>query len=110
MEGKRLAQVGAAIFVGLAIAMTLVQLRGQPDAPAEVPITADVAGADPLAIRLRACNAMGEEALSSTDCRAAWAEQRRRFFSGTPSKALPERKAGPASGLPVPDPAAHGSK
>ena len=35
---------------------------------------------DPLAGQLRRCMEMGEHALSSRDCRAAWAEKRRRFF------------------------------
>lgn len=109
MEGKRFAQVGAAMFVGIAIAMTLVELHGAPDASAAAPMTAADTGADRLAIRLRACNAMGEKALSSADCRAAWAEQRRRFFGAAPSKPLQERVADPAPELPVSDPEAHGS-
>lgn len=45
---------------------------------------------DPLPGRLKACGGMGELALSSPDCRAAWAEKRRRFLGiegGEPSPA-----------------------
>jgi len=80
MEGKRLVQAGAAAFVGLAVAMTLVQLRQEPVPAPVLPPAGRDREADTLAMQLRACSAMGEEALSSPFCRAAWAEKRRRFF------------------------------
>lgn len=80
MDGKLLARIGAAAFVGLAIAMTLVQLREEPELRVESAPTARIPDGDPLAARLRACSQMGELALSSSECRAAWAEKRRRFF------------------------------
>lgn len=80
MDSKVLARTGAAVFVGLAIAMTLVQLREEPSArPEAAPIIWEPEG-DPLPAQLSACAQMGELALSSPDCRAAWAEKRRRFF------------------------------
>lgn len=80
MDGKLLARIGAAVFVGLAIAMTLVQLREEPGPRVEPAATSWIPDDDPLPARLRACSQMGELALSSSDCRAAWAENRRRFF------------------------------
>lgn len=81
MDGKLLARVGAAAFVGIAIAMTLLQLREAPSPPAVAPARAAwVPDGDPLPAQLRACAAMGERALAAPDCRAAWAEKRRRFF------------------------------
>ena len=47
--------------------------------PVEVTTVLEPDG-DPLPLRLRACAQMGELALSSPDCRAAWAEKRRRFL------------------------------
>lgn len=80
MDTRLLARVGAAVFVGIAIAMTLVQLR-------EEPVDRPVSGrevwlpeGDRLPGQLRACADMGEQALSDPACRAAWAEKRRRFF------------------------------
>lgn len=80
MDSKLLARTGAAVFVGLAIAMTLVQLREEPASGPESAPTVWVPDGDPLPAQLRACAEMGELALSSPDCRAAWAEKRRRFF------------------------------
>lgn len=80
MSGKVPARIGAAIFVGIAAAMTLVQLRDEPDAVAESAPDVWVPDGDPLPAQLRVCAEMGELALASSDCRAAWAEKRRRFF------------------------------
>ena len=96
MDTKLLARIGAAVFVGLAIAMTVVQLREEP-APVRQP---------DLPAQLRVCAQMGELALSSPDCRAAWAEKRRRFFgvdhpeaySGIGDRALPKSSSGEARG------------
>lgn len=80
MDRKFLARTGAAAFVGIAIAMALVQLREEPRPSAELGQEAWIPDGDPLPAQLRACSALGELALSSPDCRAAWAEKRRRFF------------------------------
>jgi conjugative transfer region protein TrbK len=80
MDGKLLARIGAAVFVGLAVAVALVQLRGEPQSRAEPGTAVWVPDGDPLPAQLRTCRQMGELALSSADCRAAWAEKRRRFF------------------------------
>ena len=80
MDSKVLARTGAAVFVGLAVAMTLVQLREEPAVRPEAATSIWEPDGDPLPAQLRACAQMGELALSSPDCRAAWAEKRRRFF------------------------------
>jgi len=80
MHSKLLARVGAAVFVGIAVAMTLVQMREEPAARPEAAREVWVPDGDPLPAQLRACAEMGELALSNADCRAAWAEKRRRFF------------------------------
>ncbi|MFN3945271.1 MAG: putative entry exclusion protein TrbK-alt [Allosphingosinicella sp.] len=41
--------------------------------------------ADPLQSALHRCNGMGQAALDDPTCRAAWAENRRRFFVGRPA-------------------------
>lgn len=80
MDGKHLARIGAAGFVGIAAAMALVELRETPQPPVEPRAAAWAPDGDPLPAQLRACSAMGERALAMPDCRAAWAEKRRRFF------------------------------
>ena len=98
MDTKLLARIGAAVFVGLAIAMTIVQLREEPAPVRQADRRVWVPDGDPLPAQLRVSAEMGELALSSPDCRAAWAEKRRRFFavdhpeaySGIGDRALPE--------------------
>lgn len=102
MDSKLLARTGAAVFVGLAIAMTLVQLREEPAPPPEAAPTLWVAGGDPLPAQLRACAEMGELALSSPDCHAAWAEKRRRFFGVEHSGAYAAMGGAPVTSAPAP--------
>ncbi len=104
MEGKRLGQFGAAVFVGLAVAMTLARLQEAPPSSTSLPVARGHADADPLTMKLRACGEKGEQALSSSDCRAAWAEKRRRFFGGARAQATGDRRDDPAPDLPVTDP------
>lgn len=90
MEGKLLARIGAAVFVGIAVAMTLVQLHEDPEPRVEEAAAIWIPDSDPLPAQLRVCARMGELALSSPDCRAAWTEKRRRFFGVEHPDAYPE--------------------
>ena len=60
--------------------MSVLQLREERPEPLPEVITVFEPDGDPLPAQLRACTAMGELALSSPDCQAAWAEKRRRFL------------------------------
>ena len=80
MDTKLFARVGAVAFVAIALTMTALTLREGPEAVRPETITVWEPDGDPLAAQLKACNAMGELALSSPDCRAAWTEKRRRFL------------------------------
>jgi conjugative transfer region protein TrbK len=80
MDTKLFARIGAGAFVAIALTMSLLQLREGPEVtPVETETVWELDG-DPLPAQLRACAAMGDLALSSPDCRAAWAEKRRRFL------------------------------
>ncbi|MDP3906761.1 putative entry exclusion protein TrbK-alt [Novosphingobium sp.] len=80
MDTKLFARIGAGAFVAVALTMTVLELREEPRvSPTEV-ITVFEPDGDPLPGQLKACAAMGELALSNPDCRAAWAEKRRRFL------------------------------
>ncbi len=46
--------------------------------------------ADPLRAELKRCGGLGEAALADPACRAAWAENRRRFFSPGERRQLQE--------------------
>ena len=80
MDTKLFARVGAVAFVAIALTMTALTLREEPEAARPETITVWEPDGDPLPAQLKACNAMGELALSSPDCRAAWTEKRRRFL------------------------------
>ncbi len=80
MDTKLFARIGAGAFVAIALTMSVLQLREERPEPLPDVITVREPDGDPLPAQLRACAAMGELALSSPDCRAAWAEKRRRFL------------------------------
>lgn len=107
MDARLLARIAAAVFVGLAIATALLQLREEPAVLPAPASGAWVPDGDPLPARLRACAAMGELALSSRDCRAAWAEKRRRFFGVGHPVAYDIRDDPPSSPLANPSVPSH---
>ncbi len=89
MDSKLLARIGAGAFVAVALTISLLQLREEPAKPLPASITVLEPDGDPLPAILRGCSAMGELALSSPDCRTAWAENRRRFLGVSGEKADP---------------------
>ena len=99
MDTRLFARIGAIGFVAVALTMTALQLREEPRiVPVEVTTVFEPDG-DPLPLQLRACAEMGNLALSSPDCRAAWAEKRRRFL-GLESKT--DSATADASAAPAP--------
>jgi conjugative transfer region protein TrbK len=81
MDTKLFARIGTVAFVAIALTMTALSLREERPVLDET-ITVFEPDGDPLPAQLKACNEMGELALSSPDCHAAWAEKRRRFLGG----------------------------
>lgn len=96
MDTKLFARIGAGAFVAIALTMSVLQLSEERLEPLPEVITVWEPDGDPLPAQLRACAGMGELALSSPDCRAAWAEKRRRFL-GVDSEAG-ESASGAATG------------
>ena len=80
MDTKLFARIGAGAFVAIALTMSVLQLREERPEPLPEVVTVFEPDGYPLPAQLRACSDMGELALSSPDCRAAWAEKRRRFL------------------------------
>jgi len=80
LNSKIARTVGVTIFGALLIAVAVwlsaEDFRELEDAAARAPARA----ADPLTVELVRCNGLGSAALDDADCRAAWAENRRRFF------------------------------
>ena len=88
MDTKLFARVGAVAFIAIALTMTALTLREGSEAPRPETITVWEPDGDPLPAQLKACNELGELALSSPDCRAAWAEKRRRFLGASGDNAV----------------------
>lgn len=89
MNSKLFARIGAGAFVAVALTMSLIQLREERAEPRPKIITVLEPDGDPLPAILCACSDMGELALSSPDCREAWAEKRRRFLGVSGENANP---------------------
>ena len=104
MDTKLFARIGAVAFVAIALTMTALSLREERPPPSET-ITVFEPDGDPLPAQLKACNAMGELALSSPDCRAAWAEKRRRFLGVEHDGGVVEPAIEPAEAAAPLDPA-----
>jgi conjugative transfer region protein TrbK len=74
------ARIGAFACLGVALAMGLLALRGDPK-PASPPVTLSTdLPTDPLQAKLRSCQLAGQAAGSDPGCLAAWAENRQRFL------------------------------
>ena len=80
--GRALGFVAVAAFV-VAIA---VHLRRGDDAE-YAPLPATSTPSDPLARELARCQGIGMAAEDDPGCKAAWAENRRRFFAAPPADA-----------------------
>ena len=95
----------AAVGVGLMIlAAWLMGMDDRDEGVVERSSVAAPAPVDPLRAELLRCNGIGQAALEDAGCRAAWAENRRRFF-GTPSRQPPSvNEARPAAPIATPSP------
>lgn len=94
MDTKLFVRIGAGAFVVVALTLSVLGLREERPVPLPEATVFEPDG-DPLSVQLRTCAAMGDVALSSSDCRAAWAEKRRRFLGAETDTGKPQ----PAKGL-----------
>jgi conjugative transfer region protein TrbK len=81
MEGKILAQISAAAFVGIAITVAIIGLNRSDTTIETTARPALETPVDPLASELMRCQALGEAGPRDTACRAIWAQSRKRFLS-----------------------------
>lgn len=81
MEGKTLARIAAAVFAGVAITATAIEMTRKDDTPAD-PAAAVIAPAapDPLREGQRRCQRLGEAGARDAECLRVWAESRDRFL------------------------------
>ena len=90
-------QTLSTVIVGIAITaaagLTAVHLWHLPVTSLDPTVLAAPAATDPLTRELARCREIGMAADSDTACKAAWAENRQRFFTYTRSPAsAPEAK------------------
>ena len=72
------------LLVAAAIIAAAVQFH-RHGAPPQLPTSAVASRPDPLAAALARCQTLGMAAGNDAGCQAAWAENRRRFFSDSPA-------------------------
>jgi conjugative transfer region protein TrbK len=81
---RAIARVAAYSAVAAAIGATVLTVRhNDRDTPAFA--RAPATGSDPLASELARCQTIGMSAKDDAACEAAWAENRRRFFTYRPA-------------------------
>jgi conjugative transfer region protein TrbK len=89
--------VAGLVAVAAAIVATSIHLRHDASsAGAPAGAAAPFVQNDPLARELARCRAIGMAAKDDAACETAWAENRRRFFSGSPA----DRAVAPAVNQP----------
>jgi len=81
---QAIARAACYVVVAAAIAATALHFRHDgAGAPAPLPVPST--GSDPLALELAQCQSIGMAAKDDAACEAAWAENRRRFFTYRPA-------------------------
>lgn len=78
VRARLLVRAIAIVIVAAAVILAGLALRDPTPVPA--PGVVRPIRSDPQTVQLRACSAMGEQALKSAECRSAWAAHRERFL------------------------------
>ena len=95
LQVQAIARATGYVVVAVAITATAFHFRHDGTSPS-APVRMRAAVSDPLAPALARCQAIGMAAKDDAACEAAWAENRRRFFTYRP--------AGSATSTPPTDP------
>lgn len=82
---RTISRVVGVLAVTVAVALAAAHLRHLPVDTIDPAILVKDAPADPLARELARCRSIGMAATDDAACEAAWAENRQRFFTYTPS-------------------------
>lgn len=106
LDRPKVRRVVAILVAGTIVAGVAAWLAGheaRDEGVVERSTAADPVPADPLRAELLRCNGIGQAALEDAGCRAAWDQNRRRFF-GAPNRQPPsvnEGRAAPLAGEPT---------
>ena len=95
LQIRALARAAAYVVVAVALAATTLHFR-QDGAGTSTPLRTPSIESDPLAPELARCQSIGMVAKDDPACEAAWAENRRRFFTYRPADST--------ASAPTPDP------
>lgn len=88
MDGKMLAQLGAVVFVAVAITATVIELTRKGEPPQlSSPVRPVEPGLDPLREGQRRCQQLGQKAAENPECLRVWAQTRDRFLGRGPAPA-----------------------
>ena len=85
---QAIARATGYVVVAAAIAATALHFR-HDGASARAPLPVPSTGSDPIALELARCQSIGMGAKDDAACEAAWAENRRRFFTYRPADNAP---------------------
>lgn len=81
MERKILTRAVAVLVLAIAMVAAVARFSGKDDGDLVARNIRTERRSDPLAAELDKCRALGLEAADDAHCAAAWAENRKRFFS-----------------------------
>jgi conjugative transfer region protein TrbK len=99
------ARIAAAAFIALAIAVAVIELRGDEDDPVPAIATSRIVDTGSIQAQLLRCQSLGEAGAHDADCLRAWSANRRRFL--TPGVKLQQRL--PTEVFPNTSTAPHGA-
>ena len=91
-----IAMIGRAagfVLVAAAIVATAISFH-RDDARRNAPVSSPAIQSDPLARELARCQAIGMAAEDDAACKAAWTENRRRFFASPPTEPASSKPTG----------------
>lgn len=80
MDTRMLVQLGAVVFVAVAMTVTIAAMWRKDDAAIPTPRHADEAARDPLRDAQRRCQRLGQQAAGDAACLRVWGEARDRFL------------------------------
>ncbi len=102
LQIQAIARAAGYVVVAAVIAATALHFRHDgAGAPALLPVPST--GSDPLALELARCQSIGMAAKDDATCEAAWAENRRRFFTYRPADSAAPAQTGEQNSTAKPE-------
>jgi conjugative transfer region protein TrbK len=102
LQIQSIARATGCVVVAAAVAATALHFRHDgAGAPAPLPVPST--RSDPLALELARCQLIGMAAKDDATCEAAWAENRRRFFTYGPADSAAPARTGEQNSTAKPE-------